>query len=142
MPIREFVEKEGETAFRTLERKVIEELEPNGHLISVGGGAVLDQHNLEKLQSLGPLLYLNCPKEILKKRLLADPPTYFDPDDSEGSFERIYSQRIPIYEKIATYTVPVQGEKETIGALWLAIRQATSSKSLHGGNPTAKRSEL
>jgi shikimate kinase len=104
----------GEETFRILEKKVIHQLDSiAGAVLSVGGGAVLDADNRAHLSSLAPLIYLEIDKETLKKRLLQDElPSYLDPSDPEGSFEKMYEERKKIYENNAHITITLCGKKE------------------------------
>jgi len=98
---REIALQWGEKTFRLLEKRVIHVLTVQNAVIAVGGGAVLDEENCQKLRALGTLLYVPCPKEVLKSRLLRPPlPSFLDPQDPEGSFERVYDERLACYEKI------------------------------------------
>lgn len=123
------VRKKGEQAFRKLEEEVITNLCVENHIISVGGGSVLCQNNLRHLQNLGKLIYLKGPKNLIKKRLLTPPlPSYLDPKDPEGSFEKMYCTRILKYETISSFTVHVgaKSEPEILEELWQVINSVTS----------------
>lgn len=106
--------KEGEELFRQFERRAISSLEGTKEgIISVGGGAVLDPANCEILAKIGQLLYLQVDKETLKKRLLSGVlPSYLDPADPNGSFEKMYEKRRPIYEKISALRIDTEGKSE------------------------------
>jgi shikimate kinase len=106
--------KIGEAGFRALEKKIIyslktiPEIQNNAAILSVGGGAVLDPENRSQLSTLGQLIYLQISKEALKQRLLGNPeglPSFLDPQDPEGSFERMYRERKAIYESISVYRI-------------------------------------
>lgn len=101
---RAFVLTKGEEAFRQAESEVIEALAGENQIIAVGGGAVLRPKNVEKLLALGKLMYLQCSPAVIKKRLLKPPyPTFLDPYDLEASFERVYQERIKLYETIPAF---------------------------------------
>jgi len=145
LSIRQLVQQKGEPYFRHVEREVIAHLNVQKHIIAVGSGAVLHKQNLKNLQLLGKMIYLKCPKAILKKRMLCAPiPTYLDAQDPEGSFEKMYCTRISIYERIPSYILNLEGktESEILEKLWQVINSATSSGSPPGENPTAKPLEL
>lgn len=117
--------------FRKLEKKVILSLDPTNTVISVGGGAVLDPENLAHLQKLGALIYLKCPKSILKTRPL---PNFV------SDFEEMYATRIKIYESIPATVIDLEGKttQEVLEGLWQAINLETSSASQLGESPTEK----
>ena len=86
--VRDIVLQKGEAYFRKLEKETALSLEVEGHVIAVGGGTLLDPISQAHLRSLGPLIYLKCPKQILKKRILIPPlPTFIKNNDD---FEKIY----------------------------------------------------
>ena len=98
----------GEEFFRALERDAVRKLRLiKRGVIAAGGGAVLDYYNHAELKKNAVLVYLEAPKEVLRKRVLAmqPPPGFLDREDLEGSFERIYDERISIYERVADVTV-------------------------------------
>ncbi len=111
---REIAIQYGTEAFRKLEKQVIHALRPEKEVvISVGGGAVLDASNCQRLQKLGKLVYMQLDKETLKKRILSSPlPSFLDPKDPEGSFEEMHKMRKPLYEKIAEITIDVSGKDD------------------------------
>ena len=106
--------KIGEEGFRQLERIVIDSLDQmTNAIISVGGGAVLNLENCLKLGKIGKLVYLEADKEIIKQRIFNDGiPSFLDPHDPEKSFEKMYEERKPIYEKVSTFKVNVQGKTD------------------------------
>ncbi len=122
-------DKIGEASFRALERDVISSLQ-NIHeaVISLGGGAVIDRKNIPILEESGTLLYLDTPKETIKKRIFSQKtlPTFLDPDAPEDSFERIYQERLPVYEtisadKIATDSKSDQEVIDLLASKWEEI---------------------
>lgn len=111
---RDIVRKHGFPFFRMLEKLVLPLLmQEKNSLISLGGGMVLDQENVERLRELGPLIFLNVPKEVLQKRILSsDPPAYIDPHHPVESFEAIYKERLPIYEAIPAHVLEMNEDLE------------------------------
>ena len=99
---REIFLKLGEEGFRALETQVLASLQNvQNCIISVGGGMVLHRSNMETLEKMGRLIYLSLDKETLKKRVLgATLPSYLDPIDPAGSFDRMYETRKTLYERI------------------------------------------
>ncbi|MDP1834804.1 MAG: shikimate kinase [Chlamydiales bacterium] len=102
----------GEEFFRALERDAVRKMRlvKNG-VIATGGGSVLDYYNHAELKKNGLLVYLKTPKEVIKKRMLETKPLpgILDPDDPEKSFERMYKERSPIYDKIADVVLDTEG---------------------------------
>lgn len=121
LPYREIAKKHGFPFFRSLEKHAVDALaQEKNTIISLGGGVLLDPENVERLQKVGTLIYLKTPKEVLKQRILSqDPPAFFDPENLSESFEKMYNDRLPIYEKISSQVVETRGlgEEEMIHLL-------------------------
>jgi shikimate kinase len=99
----------GPSRFREKEAAIIQSvatLEPT--VIALGGGALLHPASAEILSRLGKVVYLQIEKSLLKTRLLAPPlPAFLDPEDLEGSFEKMYQERVHLYEALATAIIIV-----------------------------------
>ena len=72
LPVPAVFRQRGETAFRTLERRVIREL-LNGAsrpmVIALGGGALLDRRNRELVRRTGSIVWLTCSQREIYRRL-------------------------------------------------------------------------
>jgi shikimate kinase len=75
--IREIFAQHGELKFRELETQhLLETLQLNSHVISLGGGAILAEANRKAIKASGHLVvYLKATPEELHRRILADPAT-------------------------------------------------------------------
>lgn len=106
-PISEIYQTLGEKAFRALEKKTLPILQGlQNTIISVGGGFVLDPDNVEKLKTLGELVYLKASLEKLAPRLLQNElPAILSSDDPKGSLIKLYRERAPLYESIQAHTI-------------------------------------
>ncbi len=111
---RQIAQQLGENAFREREKEAIASLQgTEGSIISIGGGAILDRINAQSLERLGKLVYLRIDKKTVKERLLSgELPSYLDPLDPEGSFEKMYLARKAIYEKIPSLQIDMEGKSE------------------------------
>ncbi len=118
---RQIATKIGEEGFRNLERSVISSLnEIKRTIISIGAGSVLNLENCEKLRALGCFVYLELDKETIRQRILnCGVPSFFNPQNFEDSFEKMYQERKLIYEEICIFKVVMQGktEKEILSEL-------------------------
>lgn len=66
MPIPKYFAREGESAFRALEKQVIAEVTARGgQVIAVGGGAPMDRENRFRLRMNGLVLLLERPLDLL-----------------------------------------------------------------------------
>jgi shikimate kinase len=111
-PVREIVLTFGFDRFLKLEQEAVASLKGvSGCVIAVGGGTVLNPENLNTLEKLGTLVYLQASKETLKRRMLrGELPTFLDPKDPEGSFEKMYAARKEFYEQIPAVRIDAEGE--------------------------------
>lgn len=114
IPCREIYMKLGEEGFRALETQVLAALQNvKSCIIAVGGGMILHRSNVEILEKMGQLIYLSLDKEALKKRVLSSPlPSYLDPIDPEGSFDRMYEKRRTIYERVHAIRIDVSNKTD------------------------------
>ena len=111
-PIASFFTREGEANFRRIESDTIRAVANTPRqVISLGGGAILDPANQAILRNTGKIIWLDCPVEVLAKRLRADQTqgTGRPPLTSLGLVEEIASVlqvREPIYRSLADLIVP------------------------------------
>jgi shikimate kinase len=75
--------EDGESRFRAMEREAVADLKPvRAHVISVGGGAVMDDDSWEILRNLGATLWIKVSSVQIARRLAAgrlkDRPLYGD----------------------------------------------------------------
>ncbi|MGD2108728.1 MAG: shikimate kinase [Phycisphaerae bacterium] len=110
--------EEGETAFRDLESEVIADIvtiPPT--VVSVGGGAVLDQRNVQRLKAVATVVWLTAPVDALWQRVSADPTTARTrpplTDEKSGSAEmrQLHAQRAALYEQAADLTIDTTGRQ-------------------------------
>ena len=69
LPIAEIFAREGEAAFRALERVVLDELPDRGVVIALGGGALGSPESRSLLRDKGTLVWLDAPAETLAARV-------------------------------------------------------------------------
>lgn len=100
--VREIYIQLGSASFRSLEKEVLHSLKTmKNTIIALGGGAVLDQENVELLQKIGCLVYLSTSAQTLQKRVLQhQTPAFLDERDPKASFLEMYQERRPLYESV------------------------------------------
>ena len=105
--IREVVEERGWQAFREEERRAMREFREHKDLVlSLGGGAVMHEPEMEALRDGGLVVWLSVPVETILERLSRDPKTYTQrPALTEKSLEEevreLLSRREPLYARFA-----------------------------------------
>lgn len=74
VPVPAYLERHGETAFRTVEATAVTEAcRQEGAVIGVGGGAILDPLNRWALWHHGMVAWLDLPAGTIVERLRGDP---------------------------------------------------------------------
>ncbi len=110
-----FIE-EGESAFRRREREVIAQCAARlSAVLSVGGGAVLDERNVADLRRAGIVVWLTAPPAELRARLRADAATRHSrppltDSDTVEELESVFARRTPYYERAAHLVVATGGK--------------------------------
>lgn len=100
MSISDYFSKNGERAFREIEKKVIAELSTkSGCVIATGGGAVLDSENVMRLKQNGRLYFLD--RDLKNLIFTSDRPLA----SSRDALEKRYKERYPIYRACCDFTV-------------------------------------
>lgn len=104
--IRELHVELKEERFREEEANVLEDLiEEKKAVVALGGGTLVSQKAQEIVADMGCVVYLHCTLENLLKRLT--PASFLDLNDLQGSFEKVYEARHPIFCKLCQYRVDV-----------------------------------
>ena len=107
MPIRDYFEQHGESAFRDVEQDVIDELsQQDGQLLATGGGAVLRPSNRDALHSRTHVFYLRATAEELHRRLRHDTQRpLLLVQDPLRRLRDLYRERDPLYRRTAHFVV-------------------------------------
>ena len=110
MSVAEIFEERGEQAFRELESALLKQLVRDiecgrPHVLSLGGGAFLSEHNIALVLNNGVSMWLDCPMETVERRLagVAGRPLARDP----VKLRELYEARRPAYGR-ADYRVEIQ----------------------------------
>lgn len=120
-PITPFFQKEGEAAFREVERDVLQALLPEDEMVlATGGGTPFFFDNMERMQLAGTVVYLDVSVEVLQKRLLRtgrDRPLLFGANDDElrQRVSDLLARRLPDYRR-AGVVVDADADPPTVAA--------------------------
>lgn len=94
--------REGEPAFRILERKLVKELSAqSGLIISTGGGIVLNPDNISDFEKTGLVVCLNASPETIFQRLEKDTTRPLLSGDKKSQIATLLAKRAPLYAAIA-----------------------------------------
>jgi shikimate kinase len=112
--IRDIFEKEGESYFRKLETDTLKEIsESQNVIISLGGGTVANEENLEILKKTGKIIYLRVSLDTVYQRLKykKDRPALtksssesLSKEEMTNRIKKLMDTRLKYYEQ-ADYTV-------------------------------------
>lgn len=104
--VREIFERDGELAFRNLEKETLMEVSSlEKFIIALGGGTIIEPGNLEIIKSSGLLIYLeSSPEETYKRvRFKRDRPALFFEGDIEPTKEEFLERINSILTKRLIY---------------------------------------
>jgi len=111
LSISEMVNKQGWGAFRELERSVIKHLCTfNKYVVATGGGAVLNNDNVNDMKKNGVLVWLRAFPATIRKRILRDHHTEdyrpaLSPKGIVEEIEEMLLTRNPYYENAMDFFV-------------------------------------
>ena len=114
MSIPEIFRRLGERAFRAMEREVVTELCRGGEVVvAVGGGAIVDPRNLERMRECGLVVCLTASEEEILRRMegVSDRPL-LQVSDRRGRVAELLSRRARHYAKADAF-VDTTGKSPT-----------------------------
>ena len=113
----------GTEGFRDLEGRVIAGLDVDGCVISTGGSAVYRPEAMDRLRTLGRVIYLRLREETVEERV-RDPGARGVSLRAGQSLRDLMAERAPLYETYADDILDVDGllPRETVPRLLALIR--------------------
>jgi 5-deoxy-5-amino-3-dehydroquinate synthase len=125
--VGELFGREGEEAFRAIERRVFAEAlsSPESSVIATGGGAVLDDENRERVAQEGEVVWLRARTATLAERVENVPERPLLGADARASLANLEPQRRPLYEQVARTVIDVDelDHEATVMAVIRAIQR-------------------
>jgi len=104
MSLENIKKEHGYKFIREAEHHVIMHLDQSYKIISTGGSAVYSINAMNYLKSFSKIIYINTPLEIIMKRINTGQGRGLAVPDGM-SVSEVYSERKPLYEKFAEYTL-------------------------------------
>jgi shikimate kinase len=137
--VEQIVAEKGWPAFREVERAVILELSGKDNcVIAPGGGAVLDERNVEALKKNGLFIWLVADTATIVQRLKKDqaggaPRPSLSGKPVEMEVQEILTQRSPIYRRIADLTIDTSAltVEEVVKTIAQKLKRGETGLSLH-----------
>jgi shikimate kinase len=110
-PVSDIFVEDGEPAFRDLERAAVARaLDDSGGVVAVGGGAVLDAGTQQRLVG-HRVIYLQTGFAAAAKRVGMDQARPLLIGNPRTTLRILLEQRLPVYERLATITVPTDDQE-------------------------------
>ncbi|WP_369937145.1 shikimate kinase [Xanthomonas tesorieronis] len=128
--IASLFEHAGEAGFREHERSVLESvLSTPGHLISTGGGAVLDADSRREMREHGFVVYLRVSVASQLQRLQRDRSRpLLQRGDRERVLHELHAVREPLYREVADLILDTDHLNPAEATAQLVVRLAASWK--------------
>ena len=114
MSIQQIFADSGEQTFRDLESTVLADLARlEGHVLALGGGAVVRPENRRSLAGRGKVVWLKASPELLHARIAADSTTAARRPNLTGrggldEIRQLLTEREPIYQACADLVLDAQ----------------------------------
>lgn len=109
--ISEIFNRFGEAHFRKLEAEAVAAAAAcTKTVISCGGGAVLDQANVQRLKQSGKLVWLDAPAEVLYERIKPQGGRPLAADKGMDEFRELYCRRREYYLAAADWTIDTENK--------------------------------
>jgi len=105
--LSEIIEEEGLAVFNQIENDTNASLDYHKAIIATGGSVIYGEEAMEHLRSIGTVVYIELPFEVLKERI-GDLNARGVSIKEGQSFKELYEERKPLYEKYADVVVPTQ----------------------------------
>ena len=105
----EIIEQVGREGFLDIEAKINSELCANRCVIATGGSVIYRETAMQKLKTLGKIVYLKLSYETIKSRLGDMKQRGVAYKDGYTLLD-LYNERAPLYEKYADVVVELDGK--------------------------------
>lgn len=119
--LSEIIAEVGREAFLDIEARVNAELCADRCVIATGGSAVYRDYAMQKLKTLGKVVYLQLSYENIERRL-GDLKARGVALKEGFTLRDLYEERVPLYEKYADIVVKLDGK--TVGQSVEAVAEA------------------
>jgi shikimate kinase len=134
-PVADIFVQDGEPAFRTLERQAVAAaMHQHRGVLALGGGAVLDPQ-AQRLLDGRTVIYLETGLPALTHRNGLDRPRPLLMGNPRAQLKALLAERLPVYESVATLTVPTDDYAPAEIAEEIAGKIAASGREGADGPP-------
>ena len=102
--LQQIIDARGLKRFRKIEEQILLNLHPEHSVIATGGSVIYSKKGLEELGKTGYRVYIQVPLKVLQQRI-ADMGQRGLVIDKGQTFEQLYQERTPLYNKFADLTI-------------------------------------
>lgn len=102
--LQEIVDAEGYLALRAREEAVLLDADVDSRVVATGGSVVYSEPGMARLRGAGTVVYLRAGIDTLARRIAANPLRGIASDPGD-SFQVIFTERTPLYERVADRVV-------------------------------------
>lgn len=106
--LQEIVDGEGHLHLRRIEETVLLSEPIQGRVLATGGSVIYSEAIMTRLCDAGPVVYLRADVATLVERVAANPARGIA-SGADQTFEDIYHERTPLYERFASHSVDAMG---------------------------------
>lgn len=125
---REILSQHGEDFFRGLESSILEEIlaEETPLIVALGGGTPMVENNQTLLRA-HQIVHVTAPRSIVFERIMINGKPSFFPQEEEAfdHFQKLWTQRLPVFERLAGLTVKNEGTIDSLSDTVLKHFQQT-----------------
>ena len=105
--ISEIFAQDGEAVFRVKEKAALEEVSrSHGQVVALGGGALIDPECRRIAESTGRVVFIECPEDVLLKRVAASQERPLLAGDAADRMRRLLAARSAHYASFAERISP------------------------------------
>ena len=127
-PLQHVLDSNGITGFRKLEEKILLTMQQQNHVIATGGSAIYSEAGMTHLKHSSILVLLDVPLSILQQRVGNFGSRGLVKAEGQ-SFEQLYEERFPLYQKHADLIIPCEGK--SIEAICQLIKKQVTDSFYH-----------
>ena len=109
MRLRDYQQLKGMPAFRALEERVLCSMQCDHTVIATGGSAVYYPEAIAHLKTLGRVVFLDVPLEVVRVRIgdLTERGVVLE---SDMSLDELFASRLPLYQQYADSVIVCGGK--------------------------------
>ena len=119
--LQQIIAREGLENFKAIEEQVLIELSTTHSVVATGGSAVYSERAMARLRKLGQLVFIDIPLDELLVRVsdMDNRGLVIGPNET---YENLYKERLPLYQKYAEVTI--LGDGMTVEAVAAEVEKS------------------